>query len=63
MVDDRARGQGVALTLTETAVAVARKYGARTVDLTSRPERESANRLYQRVGFTARESVAYRQNL
>jgi len=28
--------------------------------LTSRPSREAANRLYQRLGFTARESTVYR---
>ncbi|MEU2491621.1 hypothetical protein [Streptomyces sp. NPDC007883] len=34
--------------------------GARTVDLTSRPSREAANRLYERLGFEARDSTVYR---
>lgn len=60
VVDESARGKGVALELTNTAVELARKAGARTVDLTSRPSREAANRLYQRAGFTPRDSLTYR---
>jgi hypothetical protein len=33
------------------------------VDLTSRPSREAANRLYVRVGFTHRETNIYRYDL
>ena len=41
----------------------AQKIGARTVDLTSRPSREAANRLYQRAGFQLRETNVYRVTL
>ncbi len=41
--------------------AVAR--GARTVDLTSRPDREEANRLYLRMGFEVRVTNVYRRTL
>jgi len=34
--------------------------GAKTVDLTSRPSREAANRLYRRLGFVERETNVYR---
>ena len=34
--------------------------GARTVDLTSRPSRLAANRLYERMGFARRETNVYR---
>ena len=34
--------------------------GARTVDLTSRPSREAANRLYVRMGFESRTTNVYR---
>ena len=34
--------------------------GARTIDLTSRPSRDVANRLYQRLGFVARDTNVYR---
>jgi len=41
----------------------ARELGCRTVDLTSRPSREAANRLYQRAGFVARETNVWRYDL
>jgi ribosomal protein S18 acetylase RimI-like enzyme len=44
-------------------VAEARRFGAKTVDLTSRPSREAANRLYQRLGFAPRNSTVYRFEL
>jgi len=63
VVDASARGQGVGAALTAEAVRLAREAGARTVDLTSRPSREAANRLYERLGFARRESVVYRYAL
>jgi ribosomal protein S18 acetylase RimI-like enzyme len=42
------------------AIAEAKRRGAKTVDLTSRPSREAANRLYQRIGFVARDTNVYR---
>ena len=48
-----AAGRGSATALTDAMVDRARELGRRTVDLTSRPSREAANRLYQRVGFVA----------
>jgi hypothetical protein len=33
------------------------------VDLTSRPDREAANRLYVRLGFAARTTNVYRFSL
>ncbi|GAA2990734.1 GNAT family N-acetyltransferase [Streptomyces fulvorobeus] len=60
VVDVGARGKGVASLLTEEALCIARQAGARTVDLTSRPDRAAANRLYERLGFAVRESTVYR---
>jgi ribosomal protein S18 acetylase RimI-like enzyme len=60
VVDRSARGQGIGAALTLEAVRLARKEGARTIDLTSRPSRQAANRLYERLGFNARESRVYR---
>ncbi|WP_329369971.1 GNAT family N-acetyltransferase [Streptomyces sp. NBC_00669] len=60
VVDGAARGQRVAALLTGHAVRLAREAGARSVDLTSRPERGAANRLYERLGFAARRSTVYR---
>jgi ribosomal protein S18 acetylase RimI-like enzyme len=60
VVDETARGQGVGALLTQEAVRLARANGARTVDLTSRPDRAAANRLYERLGFRLRDSKVYR---
>ncbi|CAM2996936.1 GNAT family N-acetyltransferase [Actinomyces slackii] len=60
VVDSQARGQGAGRALVEAAVEHAASVGARTVDLTSRPSREAANRLYQRSGFELRETNVYR---
>ena len=60
VVDADARGQGAGQALVEAAVAHAQSLGARTVDLTSRPSREAANRLYRRAGFELRETNVYR---
>ncbi len=63
VVDGAARGQGVADALVDAAVAKAAATGARTVDLTSRPTREAANRLYMRKGFELRTTNVYRYSL
>ena len=63
IVDESVRGHGYGVTLTEAAIAHARSIGATTVDLTSRPARVAANRLYQKVGFIARETNVYRYSL
>lgn len=60
VTSEAARGKGIGAMLIDAALAQARGTGARTVDLTSRPSRESANRLYQRLGFEARDSTVYR---
>lgn len=60
VVDGDARGKGVGFLLNERALEIAKEAGARTVDLTSRPSREAANRLYQRLGFVERETNVYR---
>jgi ribosomal protein S18 acetylase RimI-like enzyme len=63
VVDDEARGAGVASALVQAALERAHRLGARTVDLTSRPEREAANRMYVRLGFAPRETNVYRYTL
>jgi ribosomal protein S18 acetylase RimI-like enzyme len=63
VVDEGARGRGVGEALNREALDRARALDARTVDLTSRPSREAANRLYQRLGFEPRETNVYRYSL
>jgi ribosomal protein S18 acetylase RimI-like enzyme len=60
VIDEAYRKLGIADALTRDALARAEAAGARTVDLTSRPSREAANRLYQKLGFQKRESNVYR---
>jgi len=63
VVDESERGRGVGEVLTREALRRANSAGARTVELTSRPSRESANRLYRRLGFVERETNVYRHEL
>ena len=60
VVDSSARGHGVGEALNLAAIAEAKRRGAKTVDLTSRPSREAANKLYQRIGFVERDTNVYR---
>jgi ribosomal protein S18 acetylase RimI-like enzyme len=63
VVSPAARGKGVGAALVLDALDRARAAGCRTVDLTSRPSREAANRLYLRHGFAVRETNVYRRTL
>jgi ribosomal protein S18 acetylase RimI-like enzyme len=63
VVDESARAKGVGESLNREALRIAKDAGAVTVDLTSRPSREAANRLYQRIGFKLRETNVYRYEL
>jgi ribosomal protein S18 acetylase RimI-like enzyme len=60
VVDEARRGTGIGEALVAAAKERARAEGAKSVDLTSRPSREDANRLYQRLGFEARTTNVYR---
>lgn len=60
VVDAEQRGRGIARTLLETVIELARERGLRTLDLTSRPTRQSAIRLYESVGFERRDSMLMR---
>jgi len=60
VVGSEHRRKGIGTALTKAALESAEDRGARTVDRTSRPSREDANRLYRRLGFTQRETNVYR---
>lgn len=60
IVDEGARGAGVGEALSRAALERAGAAGARSVDLTSRPSREAANRLYRRLGFEPRATNVWR---
>jgi ribosomal protein S18 acetylase RimI-like enzyme len=59
VVDESARGRGVGEALTREALRQAEDAGAISVELTTRQEREAANRLYRRLGFEQRETNVY----
>jgi ribosomal protein S18 acetylase RimI-like enzyme len=63
VVDAEARGKGIGEALNKFALSEAIRHGATTVDLTSRPSREAANRLYRRIGFEQRETNVYRYKI
>jgi ribosomal protein S18 acetylase RimI-like enzyme len=60
VVDESARGTGVGEALTNAAIEESRRRHVRSIDLTTRPSREAANRLYSRLGFELRETNVYR---
>jgi ribosomal protein S18 acetylase RimI-like enzyme len=60
VVDAEARGRGAGEALTLAAVELARRRGAKTVDLTSRQSRKAAHRLYEKSGFHIRDTSVYR---
>lgn len=63
VVDEAHRGSGTGAALVRAALRAAESAGARTVDLTSRPDREAANRLYLRLGFDQRQTNVYRYSI
>jgi ribosomal protein S18 acetylase RimI-like enzyme len=60
VVDTAAGRQGTGSALVRAAVERARAAGVRTVDLTTRPSRVAAGNLYERAGFTQRDTRVYR---
>ena len=60
VVDGSARGKGAGEALTTAAIEESRRRHVRSIDLTTRPTREAANRLYARLGFELRETNVYR---
>ena len=63
VVEESARGKGLGEQLVKEALRLAQERGARSVSLTSRPDRETANRLYERVGFEQRNTNVFTYRL
>ena len=59
IVDESARGQGIGEALVRRCLEIAHTKGASGVSLTSNLKRLAANKLYQKMGFTRRETNAY----
>src|SRR5688500_4206103 len=63
VADSAAAGQGIGRALSLAALDEARRRGAKTVELTSRPSREAANHIYKSLGFELRDTNVYRFSL
>lgn len=63
VVDSAYSGRGISYDIARFALDLARRHGAKTVDLTSRPSREAANHVYRKLGFEQRETNVYRYEL
>jgi ribosomal protein S18 acetylase RimI-like enzyme len=63
VVDESQRGKGIGKELTLFAIGFAKSLGAESIELTSKPSRISANRLYKNLGFVLRETNVYRYTL
>jgi len=59
IVDDTMRRRGIGEALVRQAIDLAREAGADGVSLTSNPQREAANLLYQAMGFQLRQTNPY----
>jgi GNAT superfamily N-acetyltransferase len=61
VVDSNARGRGYARQLLQHLAEEAKAIGAKSLNLTSRPSRTAANKLYQSEGYEIRETNVYRK--
>ena len=59
IVDESVRRRGIGEALVRYAIDLAREAGADGVSLTSNPQREAANQLYQSMGFELRKTNPY----
>ncbi|HLO15113.1 MAG TPA: GNAT family N-acetyltransferase [Anaerolineales bacterium] len=59
IVDKTMRRRGIGEALVRSAIDLAREAGASGVSLTSNPQREAANGLYQSMGFELRKTNPY----
>ncbi len=61
VVAEAARGQGCGTALIKAAESWAREHNADVIAFTSRPSRESANRLYQKLGYHIYDTNVYKK--
>ena len=63
VVDGKYRGQGLGKQLSEKLIARARERKISSISLSSRADREAANKLYQKLGFEQWPTNVYRLKL
>lgn len=62
-VDEKYRGQGIGESIARKLLDVAKSRGVKTIELSARPSRIAANKLYQKLGFEHKETNVYRLKL
>lgn len=60
VIDESYRGKGIGTLLLKKGIEQARQEEVLYVSLTSKPQRETANKLYQNLGFKKMETNVYR---
>ena len=60
VIDESYRGKGIGKELTLFAIEYSKSLGAEVIELTSKPARIEANKLYQHLGFVKHETNMYR---
>lgn len=63
VVDQTARGLGLGEKMLQKAITMAKQKGVKRIELSSRPSRVPANKLYQKLGFKVRDTNFYRLEL
>lgn len=63
VVDQTARGLGLGEKMLQKAITMAKQKGVKRIELSSRPIRVPANKLYQKLGFKVRDTNFYRLEL
>lgn len=63
VVDKSMRGKGIGTTLVQFAIDKAKELGVKSLNLTSNPKREAANKLYENLGFKKRDTNVYRLSM
>ncbi len=63
VIDEQYRGQGLGEKLMQKLIDIAKEHKVTRIELTSRPSREAANKLYQKMGFEIHETNFYQLKL
>jgi len=63
VVDVNYRQRGIGKKLVKYALNLAKKLKLKSIELTSRPERVAANKLYQKLKFIKRKTNVYKYNI
>lgn len=63
VIDEKYRGQGLGKRLGEQLIDLAKKARVVSIELTTRPSREAAIKLYEKLGFEKRKTNVYRLKL